>query len=203
MEAQIPEYGAARQTYAQMSRPVNQADVLNEVITKGTNFRGDLTPSAFARAASDKTAQSVTGQPTATMASVLEPGQNKTLQNVLSDLLRSDFANTAGRGVSSDTVQKLAYTNMLNQAGVPSALRNFGPAGIVGNVAQRAGQIAYKDANERLASQLAETMLNPQLAAQLMESATVTPQMQMLADTLRRGGVALGSLVPALANSQK
>jgi hypothetical protein len=137
------------------------------------------------------------------MASVLEPGQNKTLQNVLSDLLRSDFANTAGRGVGSDTVQKLAYTNMLNQAGVPSALRNFGPAGIVGNVAQRAGQIAYKDANERLASQLAETMLNPQLAAQLMESATVTPQMQMLADTLRRGGVALGSSVPALANSQK
>jgi hypothetical protein len=46
-------------------------------------------------------------------------------------------------------------------------------------------------------------MLNPQLAAQLMESATVTPQMQMLADTLRRGGVALGSSVPALANSQK
>jgi hypothetical protein len=198
-----PAYQQARQAYAQMSRPVNQADVLSEIGTKATNFRGDYTPAAFSRAASDKTAQSVTGMPNATMSSVLEPNQNDTVKNILADLLRSDFANTAGRGVGSDTVQKLAYTNMLNQAGVPSAIRSFAPAGVVGNLAQRAGQIAYKDANEKLAAQLAETMMNPQSAAQLMESVAITPQMQALSDSLRRGGVALSGSIPAISNAQK
>jgi hypothetical protein len=203
VEKQVPEYGMARTAYANMSRPVNQADVLSEIGTKATNFRGDYTPAAFARAASDKTAQSVTGMPNATMSSVLEPSQNDTVKNILADLLRSDFANTAGRGVGSDTVQKLAYTNMLNQAGVPSAIRSFAPAGVVGNLAQRAGQIAYKDANEKLAAQLAETMMNPQSAAQLMESVAITPQMQALSDSLRRGGVALSGSIPAISNAQK
>lgn len=203
VEKQVPEYGLARTTYANMSRPVNQADILEQISAKASNFRGDFTPAAFSRAASDKTAQSVTGMPNATLQGTLEPGQNKTVQDILADLLRSDFANTAGRGVGSDTVQKLAYSNMLNQAGVPTAIRNFGPAGIVGNVAQRAGQIAYKDANEKLAAQLSELMLDPQGAAALMTQSVVSPGAKQLADVLRRGGAALGGSTPALIQARQ
>jgi hypothetical protein len=43
LEQQIPEYGQARQTFAQMSRPVNQADVAQAIGQQATNFRGEIT----------------------------------------------------------------------------------------------------------------------------------------------------------------
>lgn len=203
LESQIPEYGQARQAYAQMSRPVTQADVLGQVAERATNFRGNLTPAAFDRAAGDQTARAVTGQARATMADILEPQQADTINNIMADLLRSDFAQTAGRGVGSDTVQKMAFNNMMNSSGLPSALRGFAPLGVVGNLAQRAGNVVYADANQRMSQQLANAMLDPQQAANLMESGMVTPQMQALVQGLRRGGAALGSSVPGLVQANQ
>jgi hypothetical protein len=203
LEKQLPEYGQARTTYANMSKPVTQADILAEVEKKATNMRGDITPAAFSRATSDKVAQAVTGRPTATMAGSMSPDQMKTIQAIQADLLRSDFANTAGRGVGSNTVQNLAYGNMMNQAGIPSSIRNFGPAGVVGNVAQRFGQIAYKDANQRLTEELAETMLNPQRAAQLMQAGQISPQTAQIVNALRRGGTAIGAATPGMVQANQ
>lgn len=192
VEKQVPAYGQARQAYADLSRPVNQADIVSEIAKKSTNFRGDMTPAAYAKALRDETVQSVTGQPTATLAKSMEPAQLGTLNNIKDDLLRADFAQTAGKGVGSDTVQKLAYGNMLDQAGIPNFLRNMGPAGVVGNVAQRIGQVAYKDANDKLSARLAQALLNPSDTAALFEAGMVTPQMQQLISGLRRSGTALG-----------
>ena len=203
LESQIPEYGQARQAYAQMSRPVTQADVLGQVAERATNFRGNLTPAAFDRAAGDQTARAVTGQARATMADVLEPQQADTINNVMADLLRSDFAQTAGRGVGSDTVQKMAFNNMMNASGMPSALRGFAPMGVIGNLAQRAGNVVYADANQRMSQQLANAMLDPQQAANLMEAGMVTPQMQQLIQGLRRGGAAIGSSAPGLIQANQ
>ena len=203
LEQQIPEYGQARTAYAAMSKPINQGDVIDKIAGSATNFRGNLTPAAYARALSDKTAQTVTGQKGATLAKVMEPDQMKMLGSIGEDLGRADFANTAGRGVGSDTVQKLAFSNMLNSAGVPSAIRGFAPAGIVGNVAQRAGQIVYKDANEKMAAQLAQALLNPQDAAKLMEAGMVTPKMIALMNGLSRGGTALGASAPGLVQANQ
>jgi hypothetical protein len=203
LEQQIPEYGQARSAYSSMSRPINQGDVIDKIAGSATNFRGNLTPAAYARALSDKTAQNVTGQKGATLAKVMEPDQMKMLGSIGEDLGRADFANTAGRGVGSDTVQKLAFSNMLDSAGVPSAVRSFAPAGIVGNVAQRAGQIVYKDANEKMAAQLAQALLNPQDAAKLMEAGMVTPQMIALMNGLKRGGTALGAATPGLVQANQ
>lgn len=203
LEAQIPAYGSARTTYAQMSRPVNQAEIGQEIANKAINFRGEMTPAAYSRALQDTTAKRVTGQPMATMAGAMEPNQMTTLQAIKDDLLRSEFAKTAGKGVGSDTVQKLAFSNMLNAAGIPSALRSFGPAGAIGNIAQRFGQVAYKDANERMAAELAQALLDPQTAATLMQSGMVTPQMQALVKGLRSGGAALGASAPGLIQANQ
>jgi len=203
LEQQIPEYGQARSAYANMSKPINQGDVIDKIAGSATNFRGNLTPAAYARALNDKTAQSVTGQKGATLAKVMDPDQMKTLGAIGEDLGRADYANTAGRGVGSDTVQKLAFSNMLDSAGVPSAVRSFAPAGIVGNVAQRAGQIVYKDANEKMAAQLAQALLNPQDAAKLMEAGMVTPKMIALMNGLKRGGTALGAAAPGLVQANQ
>lgn len=197
-----PAYQQARQTFAQMSPPITQGQVLEAVGQRATNFRGEMTPAAFSRAMGDQTARNVTGRPVG-MADVLTPEQMATLGNIRDDLLRSDFAQTAGRGVGSDTVQKMAFNNMMAQSGLPSALQNFPALGVVGNLGQRFGQVVYRDANERMAQQLAQALLDPQQAAQLMEAGMVTPQMQALVNGLRRGGAAIGASTPGLIQANQ
>lgn len=187
-----PAYQQARQTFARMSPPINQGEVLGEVANRATNFRGDMTPAAFSRAIQDRTAAGVTRMPNATMQNTLSPEQMTGLQNINQDLLRADFGQTAGRGVGSDTVQKMAYSNMMQQSGLPGALTSLAPVGVVGNLAQRAGQVVYRDANERMAQQLAEALLDPNQAANLMEAGMVTPQMQALVNAIRRTGAPIG-----------
>lgn len=204
MESMSPDYGDARTTYAAMSKPINQMDVAQRILDKSVNpMNESLYPQQFARLLSDDTARSVTGMKNATMSSVMDQGQLSTLNAVKDDLARQQFAQNAGRGVGSDTVQKLAYNNILNQAGVPSAVRNFGPAGIVGSVAERAGNIVYKDANEKLSEQLARALLDPNQAASLVEGSMVTPQMKALANGLRRGGTVMGATTPAVMSANQ
>jgi len=182
---QIPEYLEANKQYASLSKPLNQADIIQEILSKGQNFRGELTPAAFSRGLSDKTAQRVTGRSNAKLAEALDPKQLDTLNNVKQDLLNQDFANTAGRGVGSNTVQNLAYTNMMDGFGIPTALRGFGPAGAIGNIASQVGNIGYKKANERLAAELAEALLDPRKAAEVMAKAKTSPHNAQLANALK------------------
>lgn len=199
-----PAYGEARRTFASMSKPLTEMDVVNEIATKGINpLTGQLQPSAYARALSDGAAQRVTGMPNATLTSTLGKDALAGVNAVKDDLVRQNFAQTAGRGVGSDTVQKLAYSNMMDQAGIPNAVRGLAPAGVVGNLAQRAGQIVYKDANEKLSEQLARALLDPQMAAQLVERGAVSPQAAMLANALRRSGAAAGASTPALIQARQ
>jgi len=199
LERQIPEYGQARQAYAAGSRPINQADVITEIGRRGTNFRGNLTPAAYVRALSDRTAQQVTGRPAATLADVLDPGQLASLNNVGTDLLSLDFANTAGKGVRSDTVQKLASSHLLAKSGMPNWLKDFPGGGVVG----RATDFAYKNSNDQMRQQLAQALLDPQETARLIEAGIVSPQTQALIENLRRGGAALGASAPGLVQANQ
>lgn len=199
LESQLPEYGQARETFARMSRPVNQADVAADITKRATNFRGDITPAAYARALRDETAQAATGQKGATLAAIMEPGQMQTLNAVKDDLLRADFANTAGRGVGSDTVQKLAYSNLMSKSGLPGFFKDLPGAGVVG----RAADIGYKRSNDEMRQMLAQALLDPQQTAALMQSGALTPEMLALVEAIKRGGAGLGATAPYLLNSAK
>jgi hypothetical protein len=204
MDAISPVYGASREAYQQASRPINQMAVGEELMGAVNPLTGKIMPSQFARKLSDQTAQTATGFKGATLENTLEPSQLQSMNALRDDLARSNFADTAGRGVGSDTVQKMAFSNMMQQSGLPSMVTGFAPLGVVGNLAQKAGQVVYRDANERMAAQLAQSLLDPQQAAQLMEAGMVTPQMQQLVQGLRRGGAAIGASAPGLiqANQQ-
>lgn len=205
MDEISPVYGQARQNFAEASRPINQMQLGQEIAKKVTNpHTGDIMPSMFSRAmVNDDLARNVTGMPNATMANTLSPDQISSLRGIENDLRSMTFARDAGRGAGSDTVQKLAYTNMLQQAGVPTFLQNFAPTQIVGNLAQRGMGLAYGEANQRLAGELAEAMMNPQLAAELMKTAKGNPQAQkMLANALRSSAV-LGASAPAITQGQQ
>jgi len=196
IELQLPEYKAARETYAELSKPISQADVIEE-ISKTANFRGNLTPASLIRALKDTTAQKATGQANATLEKVLAPDQMAVLQNIKKDLLNSDFAQTSGRGVGSNTMQNLAYNNMMQEVNLPNLLRRRGMAETAGNIAARVKDVAYGSMNKRLTSEMVDTLLDPRKAAALMKlagkqplEAKISPEQANLARLLfTQGGV--------------
>lgn len=185
IEQQIPEYAQARKLFAELSAPVTQADMVEKIAERAVNPRGNLTLGGLSRALSDRTAKTVTGQQNATLAKVLAPEQLQTLRQIEADLLRQDFANTAGRGAGSDTVQKLAFTNMLNQAGIPQALRGSAVPSIIGNLLQRGGDAFYGGANKKIAELLAQSLVDPRQSAALARGSMTTPAMQKLINSLQ------------------
>lgn len=181
-----PDYAQARTTFAEMSKPINQMDIAQEIADKSINkLTGVLQPQAYARALQDRTAQSATGFNRATIEGVMAPDQLGLLNNIKSDLARSVAARDLGRGAGSDTVQKLAQTNILEQAGVPTFLRNLSPLQIVGNLASRGASAVYNDANQKIAERLAMSLLTPADAARLMVGATPTPMGKTIANAFR------------------
>lgn len=203
LEARVPEYGQARQTFADLSRPINAMEVGQAIQARATNpASGNITPSAFARALTDDAARTATGQANTTLDRVFMPAQLQQLNAISDDLGRAQFAQTAGRGVGSDTVQKLAYSNMLNQAGVPTFLRNFAPGQAVGNVLAQGSQALYSRANQRLSEQLALALLDPRQAATLMERANPAAR-NRLAEALRLIATPATLGLPGVVNAQQ
>jgi len=165
-----PAYGEARKTFQAMSQPVNEIDTALAIQKAATRpLDGTIQPAAFARALSDKTAQSATGFRGATLDKVMSPDSMQTLEGIKRALQASDFAKNAGRGPGSDTLQKLAYSNMIDAAGVPTFLRGMGAGQMVGNLASRGADAVYGRANKEMSQKLAEAMLNPQDVAKLMQ----------------------------------
>ena len=173
MDNMSPAYQAARQQYAAMSKPLNEMDTVAAILNKSTpnKLTGTVQPRAFANAMQDSTAARATGFGKATLDNTLENQTMNRLGAVREDLARSEFAQNAGRGSGSDTVQKLAYSNILDQSGVPTFMRNFAPAQVAGGLLGRGADAVYGRANRELAQQLAETMMDPAKAARLIDLA--------------------------------
>jgi hypothetical protein len=198
LNAISPKYAEARVTFSEMSKPINEMDTAAEILKRGTNNKNEtLTLSQFRKAATDETAQGATGFKKATLDKVMSPENLSKLDAIKNDLARADFAQNAGRGVGSDTVQKLSYSNIINQAGIPNWLRG-GIGGFAGNLAGQAGNMAYSNANKQLASQLAITMMTPQEAARMMLLGQPNPTAQALQGLLSRGGASIGLMAPGL-----
>lgn len=184
-----PDYAKARAVYQQLSKPIDQMDVASEIADKSVNkLTGILQPQSFARALSDDTAARATGFNKATLANTMTPAQLDAFYAIKKDLARSVKARDMGRGPGSDTVQKLAMTNLMQQSGLPVGLLNVPGLG-------RAGNWAYAQADDRMKIALALSLLDPQATANVMEKAAPSPQVAMVAEALRRtlGPAAIGS----------
>lgn len=198
-----PKYAEARTTFQSMSRPINQMDVAQEIADKSINrLTGNMQPLAFARALDDSTAARATGFRGATLENTMDPRQLQQLNAIREDLARKVAAETAGRGVGSDTIQKLAYSNMIDAAGVPSWMRNMPGMQVVGNLAGRGADAIYGRANREMAGRLADAAIEPSTIARLLTMATETPNApfsDILAKLLAPGALAL----PSVVNAQK
>lgn len=213
VDSGIPSYGQARQKFAELSRPVNQMDIGQKLVDKLTpalsdhGALGQETAATFARALrdGDALAASATGYKGATLGSVMDPSQMQTLSAIGQDLGRRSNAQNLGRGVGSDTFQKLSMQNIAEQSGMPRLTR--GLLDLPG--VSRATSWVYRDTDQQMQGLLADTLLDPQKAAELMRN--VGPKVlkdnpklrRLLEQSIVRGGGLLGLSSPGLAAAEE
>lgn len=185
--------------YQELSKPISQMKVAQSIVDKSTNkLTGKLQPNAYGNALTDQTAKIATNYRQATLDEVMTPQQMQTLNAVKDDLIRSVQAREMAGAAGSDTVKKLAYSNLIDRAGVPTFLREFAPTQAVGNLLARVADTVYGTANRDIAEQLAQTMLNPKEAARIMMQAGPSRYSHIIDALIQQGvggaGAAAGQL---------
>lgn len=186
MEDVSPTYKTARINYERLSKPLEQLETISNIANKSTK---STDYSTYLGRFSNELEK-------AKKDNVLSERQIARLQNIKDDLMRVEFAATAGKDRGSDTMQKLAYNNMLQQVNLPTLLRRHGLSATLGNIAARGSDVFYGKANKELTNQMAEALLNPRKAAALMKmtgkeaESQVTPEQANMARILfTQGGV--------------
>ena len=148
MEKISPTYKTARQSFERLSKPIDQLESIAKLADKSISAETEkIYISQFAK-----------GLKELKKSGVASDRQITRLENIQKDLERAKFAATEGKGVGSDTVQKLVYSNMMNEVGLPISAGN------------RLGKVFYGDINQQLKTKLAESMLDPQEALRLMRA---------------------------------
>ena len=202
MESQNPEFKTARTTYAQMSQPINQMQVGQALVEKlkpalsdygalgketAANFAGQLRNS-------DNLMQNATAfKGIGSLESVMGPQNMGSLNGIAQDLARKANAEGLGKGTGSDTFQKLAMQNIAEQAGMPRLVGGLLDLPVV----SRATKWVYRDSDEAAQKIIAEAMLSPAKAAQLMEQVDkgVLQNSPKLKQALLQSGMRVGGLL--------
>lgn len=212
LESKIPEYATARQTFADMSKPINQMDVGKELyqrfvpaLADGADVPFKSRADALAQALrnGDDLTRNVTGMKSATLQGTMTPEQLSLLNGVVKDSQMKAAAETAGKGVGSDTVQKMAMSNLVNEAGLPTWIGNLALAPLrpAAGILKTAGDMLYSKNDETMRTLLADVLKDPAAAADAMKKAGITPS--RLAEALKLGAQAPVMAVPSIANAQK
>jgi hypothetical protein len=178
METISPAYRNARLTYQDMSRPINQMEIGQELFNKmqsglaqfGANTREQASTYANAMMNLDKVAEKVTGIRGIKAKDILTEDQIKTLRGVAKDLARKAKSDDLARGLGSNTSKNLATQNILRQS--------FGPLGMPQSWAESTMlQTAFKPFNliygnvaePRIASALGSGLLDTGEAQRLLQ----------------------------------
>ncbi len=173
-EAVAPDYAVAQKAYKDASGRVNRAEIGSYLYDKAkpalSNYGGNdsmetVTQLARAIKSGDKTAVAATGRKNATLANTMTKRQLNLLDRITNDMARVRKADTLGRGPNSNTAQNLIFNDMVDSTG------GFGIAGnLLSKIpgAKAVSQFANAPAELSLRQSLADAMLNPKKAAQLM-----------------------------------
>ncbi len=176
-----PSYENARQVFANQSKPINQMEVgqylqgkLNNPLDTGERA------GVFAQALQDapRTLKNATGQPRySSLNQVLDPSQEATVTGVGQDLKRNAMLKALGSEGMSSAREKIGQA-------IPEAPPTgmFSP---VISVARGAYNRLTGRATEKILSDLARNMDNPQKIADMMQKATPMER-QVLVDQLMR-----------------
>ena len=166
----IPEYAQAQQSFRELSKPIARQAVGQSLYEKLAPALAEFGPitrekaETFARALrdSDLTAQQATGFKGTKFADVMKPEDQALYEAIASDLTRQAESAGAGRGIGSNTFQNLAMQNLAERSGFPGT--------IIGK-AMRFPLIdyAYTRAEQSMQKELADALLDPKKAAELLK----------------------------------
>jgi hypothetical protein len=160
--AQIsPLYGTARQTYAEMSQPINAMEALQGL--RLTDARGNMTLSKVQNALTGL--EKARATPGVSPAKSISDEQMGVLNAIRGDLLRQDAVN-AGRSAGSNTFQNIATNNILASL-LPGKLGSLAEQK-VGGVVGQAGRLLYSGPNEAIRNRLVDMLLDPAAAEQAL-----------------------------------
>jgi hypothetical protein len=191
-----PAFKQAEQNFAQLSQPINQMQIGQELLNKmqpalaDYGALGSETAAKYAQALrnADQTAKTATGFKGATLERTMTPDQMSTIESVAQDLARKTNAQNLGRGPGSDTFQKLSMANMAQQVGMPIGLvESIGKVPMIGGYLTR----IYGEADTQMQQALAKALLDPQATAKLIAQANPGDRSRLMADALR------GTLTPS------
>lgn len=129
---------------------------------------------------------------------LLSPGQIAVLNRVEEDMNRAVYAQTVGKAVGSNTYQNLATGAVLGQISMGMAK----PNGLLANTIGRAGNWMYRVADKEVQALVAEAMLDPALARELMARAT-PERVNWLGDMLKRRALATGLITATTSDGEQ
>lgn len=190
-----PLYGNARQTFAEMSQPINAMESLQGL--KLTDARGNITLAKVQNALLGL--QHARSEPGAHAAKSISDEQLQTLTAIRDDLLRQDRLGL-GKSVGSNTFQNIATDNILSTL-MPGKVGGA-IGGRIGGVVGQVGKLAYSGPNESIRNKLVDLMLDPAEVQRALREVPPSPaqiQAKALLDLL---GPAAYRSVPVLGSSR-
>lgn len=177
IEKIAPEYKAARDNFAGMSRQVNSMEVARGLLDKiqpalgraGANQREMKNAYATALESALESTKKTTGMDLP--ASAFMPANDlATLRNVVKDMARVANAEDAGRAIGSNTAQNLASQNLLRRTLGPTGLpQSWAESNMLqGLLAPYTGVARLAGSERAVLERLAKAATDPQDAAALL-----------------------------------
>lgn len=204
-----PAYREARATYAEMSRPVNQMDVGQELLEKvrpalmdfGSETATRTLPNQYAAALrnSEQTVKNATGR-NMPLDKVMTPEQMQSITGVAQDLARKAQAADLGAVRGSPTAQYLSSQNLMRQVAGPLGIPSGWMEGTALQSIARPLDFAMKRADPAVQQMLAQALLDPDFARQLMMIAQ--QQGGIMSPMLARSGPVAAPLLGGLMAPQ-
>lgn len=203
-----PKQRLADQNYRIYSRPVNEMMAARELANKVQGPLMDFAPGAPARLRADQFAGAVrnldeqlprmTGYPGATVENTMSPGGLNTIRGIAGDLAARAQAAELARGVGSNTAQNLASQNIMRQVAGPLGMPQRFMESQIWPTALRPLQFGMKAQEPAIQARLAQALLNPDDAMNLMRIQQTPGGAEIMARLLGQyvippAGIALGA----------
>jgi hypothetical protein len=161
-----PEYKAANERFARLSKPINRMEVgqkLRAELEPALNDSGGMLAQRGEKFANtlregDRFAKRALGFKGAKLSNVLKPEDMQMLEALKADLARAANAKRIGAGRSVGTFNNLIVDDLIESAGSPKVVRAVMETPLLG----RATRWGYQDQDVVLRHRLAQLMLDPQ-----------------------------------------
>lgn len=204
MDKNIPDYSAARKTYAEASKPINRMDIGNEIMRRSTGNLDDrmgnatLTPAKYANAIRDEegVVRAATKRDLGGFDKALPQDDVRMLEAVRQDLSRSASADKLGKATGSPTAQYLSSQNLMRQMAGPMGMPQSWSESALLKSAMRPVDFAYSRAEPMVQDTLAKALLDPVEAQRILQGLiTTNPEiLSLLARYATAGGGPAGLL---------